>query len=122
MSEHTAMSGGHGGAGAIDPESEARLRAAIAELLSEMREIRALRDENAVLYERHRVIKRDIELAEDALREFEGGRPVPLWLAVVRGLLRPDRQSTRWNWHDFLIGYTKFACGLTTLYLLIASR
>lgn len=121
MSEHTAMSGGHGGAGAIDPESEARLRAAIAELVSEMREIRALRDENAVLYERHRVIKRDIELAGDALREFERSRPVPLWLAVVRGLLRPDRQSTRWNWHTFLILNAKVLCGLMALYLIVAS-
>lgn len=121
MSEHTAMSGGHGDAGAIDPESEARLRAAIAELLSEMRELRALRDENAALYERHRAIQRDIELAEDALREFEGSRPVPLRLAVVRGLLRPDRQSTWRDWHTFLILYAKVLCGLMALFLLFAS-
>jgi len=112
----------HGAADPIDSEAVWRVRTAIAGLVADMNELRALREEHAALRERHRAIEREIEKAEDVLSDLERKRPVPLWLALVRGLLRPDRQSTRRDWHGYLLVYAKVLCTLTILFLLAASR
>jgi hypothetical protein len=116
------MSEPHGAVDPIDPEAVGRVRTAIAGLVADMNELRTLREEHAALRERHRAIEREIELAEDVLSDLERTRPVPLWLALVRGLLRPDRQSTRRDWHGYLLVYAKVLCALTILFLLAASR
>jgi len=122
MAEPTAMSEGPGEADAIDPESEALLRAAIDGLVAEMREIRRLREENAALRERHRAIERDIEDAKDDLRKSEREKPVPLWLAVTRGTLRPDLQQGRLGWFGIVQLFAKVYCLLSLLELLVAIR
>jgi hypothetical protein len=122
MAEPPAIPEGQSEADVIDPESEALLRAAIDGLVAEMREIRRLREENAALRERHRAIERDIEDAEDALRKSEREKPVPLWLAVTRGTLRPDLQQGRLGWLDFVQLMTKCVCLLSLYLLLVAIR
>lgn len=122
MSEHHAMSEGCGEANTIDPESEALLRAAIDGLLEDMREIRRIREENAALRERHRAIERDIEETEDALRKSERRKPVPLWLAMTRGAIRPDLQQRRLGWLGFVQLLAKVYCLLSLLELLVAIR
>lgn len=93
----------------IDRDAEARLREALAGLVADMRELLAIDRENAAL-KRSEVEARE-EVVTAAMERWKYQRPIRLWQAVVRGLLRPDLSFPRFAeivWRQIILAGAAF--------------
>jgi hypothetical protein len=93
----------------IDQDAEARICEALAGLVADMRELLVIDRENAAL-ERSEVEVRQAVITA-AVERSKHRRPIRLWQAVARGLLRPDLSFPRFAeivWRQIILAGAAF--------------